>query len=148
MESVLSLISRLGGFHIGKDLPAVIQVSGPDMHSESFVCVCVFPNLLQVGPVISEAQIFSGDYLNLLFLLEQNHLQEFSAPGHLQFHVDQIFSQQVVPSETRSRPGTFLVVQWLRLCASTARGMGSIPGHRTKILHATRCSQEGKKTKK
>ena len=27
-----------------------------------------------------------------------------------------------------------LVVQWLRLCPSTAGGMGSIPGQRTKIL--------------
>jgi hypothetical protein len=26
------------------------------------------------------------------------------------------------------------VVQWLRLCPSTAGGMGSIPGQRTKIL--------------
>ena len=34
-------------------------------------------------------------------------------------------------------PGISLVVQWLRLCASTAGGAGSIPGLRTKILHAT-----------
>ena len=32
--------------------------------------------------------------------------------------------------------GTSLVVQWLRLCTSTARGMGSIPGWGAKILHA------------
>ena len=29
--------------------------------------------------------------------------------------------------------GTSLAVQWLRLCASNARGMGSIPGWGTKI---------------
>ena len=29
--------------------------------------------------------------------------------------------------------GTSLEVQWLRLCASNARGMGSIPGQETKI---------------
>ena len=34
-------------------------------------------------------------------------------------------------------PGISLVVPWLRLCASTAGGVGSIPGLRTKILHAT-----------
>ena len=36
-----------------------------------------------------------------------------------------------------SQPGTSLVVQWLGLCASTARDMGSIPGWGTKIPHAT-----------
>ena len=28
------------------------------------------------------------------------------------------------------------MVQWLELCAYTARGMGSIPGQGAKILHA------------
>ena len=32
--------------------------------------------------------------------------------------------------------GTSLAVQWLGLCASTAGGMGSIPGWGTKIPHA------------
>ena len=41
--------------------------------------------------------------------------------------------------------GTFLVVQWLRLPASTAGGMGSIPGPGTKIPHATWRSQKKKK---
>ena len=31
--------------------------------------------------------------------------------------------------------GTSLVVQWLRHCASNARGLGSIPGWGTKISH-------------
>ena len=34
--------------------------------------------------------------------------------------------------------GTSLVVQWLRLCASTEGVAGSIPGQGTKIPHATR----------
>ena len=33
------------------------------------------------------------------------------------------------------------MVQWLGLLASTAGGMGSIPGQGTKILHAVWCSQ-------
>ena len=33
--------------------------------------------------------------------------------------------------------GTSLAVQWLRLCASNAGGMGLIPGQGIKILHAT-----------
>ena len=36
------------------------------------------------------------------------------------------------------------LVQWLALCASTARGAHSIPGRGTKILHAT-WSTQGKK---
>ena len=32
--------------------------------------------------------------------------------------------------------GTFLVVQWLRLCASTTRDMGLISSQGTKIPHA------------
>ena len=44
---------------------------------------------------------------------------------------------------------TSLVVQWLRLQASTAGGMDSIPDHGTKIPHAKWLSQKiGKKTKK
>ena len=35
-----------------------------------------------------------------------------------------------------SQPGTSLVVQWLELCASTARGTSSIPGRGTNIPHA------------
>ena len=38
--------------------------------------------------------------------------------------------------------GDFLAVQWLRLCASTARGTDSIPGWGTKILHAVQLSHK------
>ena len=41
--------------------------------------------------------------------------------------------------------GTSLVVQRLRFCASTAGGMGSIPGGGTKIPHV---GQHGQKKKK
>jgi len=41
--------------------------------------------------------------------------------------------------------GTSLVVQWLRLCASIARGRGSIPGQGTKIPHGIQCGQKVKK---
>ena len=43
--------------------------------------------------------------------------------------------------------GTLLVVQWLGLRASTARGMDSIPGWGTKIPHAMQCGQKNKVTK-
>ena len=44
--------------------------------------------------------------------------------------------------------GTSLAVQWLRLCTPNAGGMGSIPGPRTKILHAAGHGQQKKKKKK
>ena len=37
------------------------------------------------------------------------------------------------------------MVQWLRVHASTAGGMGSIPGQGTKILHAAQCEKKRKK---
>ena len=43
--------------------------------------------------------------------------------------------------------GTSLAVQCLRVCASTARGTGPIPGRGTKILLATWCGQKKKKKK-
>ena len=39
--------------------------------------------------------------------------------------------------KVKIHPMTSLVVQWLRLCASTALGTGLIPGLGTKISHAT-----------
>ena len=44
--------------------------------------------------------------------------------------------------------GTSLVVQWLRLHASTAVGAGSIPGQGTKIPHATQHGQTKKEKEK
>ena len=35
-----------------------------------------------------------------------------------------------------------MAAQWLRLHASDAGGLGSIPGQGTKTPHATRCSQK------
>ena len=50
--------------------------------------------------------------------------------------------------EFKIKPGTSLVVQWLRLGASNAGGMGSIPAWGTKIPHAMQCSQKNKQKKK
>ena len=40
-----------------------------------------------------------------------------------------------------AKTGTPLAVHWLRLHASTAGGVGSIPGQGTKIPHVAQCSQ-------
>ena len=43
-------------------------------------------------------------------------------------------------NEFKVRPeGTSLLVQWLRLSASNAGGLGLIPGQETKIPHAVQC---------
>ena len=42
--------------------------------------------------------------------------------------------------------GTSLEVQWLRLCALNAGGMGLIPGQGTKIPHAAWCGLINKQT--
>ena len=42
----------------------------------------------------------------------------------------------------KSYSGTSLVVRWLRLCTSTAKGTGSIPGQGTEIPHAVWQSQK------
>ena len=41
-----------------------------------------------------------------------------------------------------------MAVQWLGRCASTAGGMGLIPGEGTKILHATWSGQKKEKKRK
>ena len=41
--------------------------------------------------------------------------------------------------------GTSLTLQWLRLCASTAAGMSSIPGWETKIPHDVQHNQKKEK---
>ena len=46
------------------------------------------------------------------------------------------------------KAGTSLVVQWLRLHASTVGGTGQIPGQGTKLLYAMWRSQKRKKKKK
>ena len=51
---------------------------------------------------------------------------------------------EVFANEKKST-GTSLAILWLRLHASNAGGMGSIPGRRNKIPQAT---QHKKKTKK
>ena len=44
----------------------------------------------------------------------------------------------------KKKKGTSLAVQWLILPASTAGSVGSTPGQRTKIPHATLCGQKKK----
>ena len=43
--------------------------------------------------------------------------------------------------------GTSLVVQWLRVLVFTAQGVGSIPGWRSNVFHATQFSQRKPKNR-
>ena len=51
-------------------------------------------------------------------------------------------------AEAEGLIGTSLVAQWLRLCASNASGVGSIPGQVTKTPHATKHDQKTRTKKK
>ena len=51
-------------------------------------------------------------------------------------------------TEAEGLIGTSLVAQWLRLCASNASGVGSIPGQGTKTPHATKHDQKTRTKKK
>ena len=50
------------------------------------------------------------------------------------------FTSQIL--EFKIKSGTSLVVQWLRLGASNAGGVGSMPAWGTKIPYAVQCSQK------
>ena len=45
-----------------------------------------------------------------------------------------------------NKDGASLLVQWLGLCTSTARGVGLISGWGTKTSHAAQCSKKQTKT--
>ena len=55
-----------------------------------------------------------------------------------------IFYENAIPHLREGTVGTSLVVQWLKLQASSAGGVGSIPGWGSKIPHAARCGQKKK----
>ena len=57
-----------------------------------------------------------------------------AASSHSQLSSDPKLLYTAYSPQSNADPGTFQAVQWLRLCASTARGMGSIPGQGTEIL--------------
>ena len=60
----------------------------------------------------------------------------FSVTGHTQLQIKAPPSIQIkageIPLRKKASGGTSLVVQWLRLCAPNAGGLGSIPGRGTR----------------
>ena len=66
---------------------------------------------------------------------------------HTALHNAQECQIQIENPQTAQVPGNSLVVQSLGLCASTAGGLGSIPGWETRIPQASQHSQRKKKKK-
>ena len=66
-----------------------------------------------------------------------------SHPCHW-FSIPEIFQEIKASQDCQEKdfPCFSLVVQWLRLHVSSARGEGLIPGGGTKILHAMLCGQK------
>ena len=62
-------------------------------------------------------------------------------------HTLVLYSCLVEGTLLRNESGTSLMVQLLRLCASTAGDVGLIPAQGAKILCATLCGQNTKKKK-
>ena len=52
--------------------------------------------------------------------------------------------QRQVKLKNKTKAGTSLTIQGLRLHGSNVEGVGSIPGHRTKITHTAWCGQNKK----
>ena len=59
-----------------------------------------------------------------------------------------VLTYTYVRAEAEGLIGTSPVVRWLRLCASNAGGVGSIPGQGTKTPHATKHDQKTRTKKK
>ena len=65
--------------------------------------------------------------------------------GCLEKFLEAFLPQPEVPIIKVMIQGTSLAVQWLRPCASSVGGVGSIPGWRTKMLYAAWHSQKKKR---
>ena len=91
---------------------------------------------------------FSGFCLCLLKSVKmQQHPISLLENEISQVTTDTVWSHLYVESK-KVNFGTSLAVQWLRLRASTAGGLGSIPGWGAKILHAVHRGQKKKKERK
>ena len=63
------------------------------------------------------------------------------------YHLSEVFKVNINTNKT-NQTGNFLMVQWRRLCTSTAEDTGSIPSWKTKIPQAMLGGQKNKKKKK
>ena len=60
-------------------------------------------------------------------------------PARLSFRIEGDKDLLRQAKTERVHQGTYLAVQWLRVCAPSAGGMASIPGQGTKIPHPAHC---------
>ena len=77
--------------------------------------------------VVQKFSVFGEDFLNLMSWIPLGGKEKKS--------VVKIEASAQGDDSPKRIARTSLAVQWLRFCASTARGMGSVPGWRAKIPH-------------
>ena len=87
----------------------------------------------QVTTLRSEVNSFFKKYCTYIFILKYWLL-------YFLRNKNTACSMQKKLENIEKLKGNSLVVQWLELHASTAGGMGSVPGWGAKILHAIWCS--------
>ena len=76
-------------------------------------------------------------------LTEMNwSISSFVASFLFSLYKKNLYTEVVGHLPLTSSESTSLAVQWLRLCASTAGGAGSIPGQETRIPHALGLGQK------
>ena len=71
-----------------------------------------------------------------MFSVKKNKLKCQRVERYLAIRRDALDIKGLMLSGKKQSPGTSMVVEWWELCTSTAEGMGSIPGQRTKIPQA------------
>ena len=121
------------------------------------VCVCVCPTLATPGTVARQAPLSTGffrqEYWSGLPFLSPRDLPDSGIqPRSPALQADSLLTE--LPGGRLHRLGrhfrtvclhilgTSLVVQWLRLCPSTAGDLGSISGWGTKIPYALQCAKK------
>ena len=81
-------------------------------------------------------KLHTGD-LNFVFLIRLIRVLLLYSQACIIFFIEVKFIQlKINHLEVKKNSGISLVIQWLRLRIPNARGLGSIPGQGTKILHA------------
>lgn len=114
--------------------------------SPAFILPVSFVTSFFLNAHVFEILIWFQFYLTLNFPCSVFLVLRASLSPSCSFHT-LLHTQICVEFRVKISFGGFLVVQWLRLCASNAGGLGSIPGGETKTSHATQCDQKKKKLK-
>ena len=108
---------------------------------------CVSPHLFEVFPESHSFYVCFYFFCNIFHTRGSSHLRTGPKSSLFVLPVPGTEPEHIVGLK-KVHCGTSLVVQWLRLCTSTAGSLGLIPGQGTKIPHAMQCQKRGKKKKR